>query len=85
MWYKSKAKFNEKWPRNLIKVISWRATVTMSNFLGVWWVSGGLTAGLGFAGFALVVNRVLYFFHELAWNRVDWAKQVLTTSECPSV
>ena len=81
MWYEFKAKFNEKWPRSLIKVISWRATVTMSNFLGAWWVSGSLTAGLGFAGFALVVNSVLYFLHERAWNRVDWAKEVRTTSE----
>ena len=81
MWYKFKAKFNEKWPRSLIKVISWRATVTMSNFLGAWWVSGNLTAGLGFAGFALVVNSVLYFLHERAWNRVDWAKEARTTSE----
>jgi uncharacterized membrane protein len=53
----------------------------MSNFLGAWWVSGSLTAGLGFAGFALVVNSVLYFLHERAWNRVDWAKEVRTTSE----
>jgi uncharacterized membrane protein len=80
MWFPFKAKFNEKWPRSLIKVISWRATVTLSNFLGAWWVSGSLTAGLSFAGFALVVNSVLYFLHERAWNRVDWAKEVRTPS-----
>jgi len=70
----SKPKWIEKWPRSLIKVISWRATVTLSNFAGAWWVSGSIAAGLGFAGFALVVNSALYFIHERAWNRIGWAK-----------
>lgn len=72
-----KPRWIEKWPRSLVKVVSWRATVTMSNFLGAWWVSGSLTAGLGFAGFALVVNSVLYFLHERVWNQVSWAKDAV--------
>lgn len=64
----------EKWPRSLTKVVSWRVTVTLSNFLGAWWVSGSFAAGVSFAGFALVVNSVLYYLHERAWNRVSWAK-----------
>jgi|694.fasta_scaffold13623_5 uncharacterized membrane protein len=71
----------EKWPRSLIKVISWRATVTLSNFLGAWWVSGSFAAGVGFASFALVVNSVLYFLHERAWNRVGWAKDANTQAD----
>ena len=71
-----KPKWAEKWPRSLIKVISWRATVTLSNFVGAWWVSGSIAAGLGFAGFALIVNSCLYYLHERAWNRVDWAKYI---------
>jgi len=78
MFTKIKAKWIEKWPRSLIKVVSWRATVTMSNLLGAWWVSGSFAAGLGFAGFALVVNSMLYYLHERAWNRVSWAKEVNT-------
>jgi uncharacterized membrane protein len=30
--------------------------------------------GLGVAGFALVVNSILYFFHERIWNRINWGK-----------
>jgi uncharacterized membrane protein len=77
----SKPKWIEKWPRSLIKVVSWRATVTLSNFLGAWWVSGSFAAGVGFAGFALVVNSALYFVHERAWNRVSWAKDANTEAE----
>jgi uncharacterized membrane protein len=66
--------FYEKWPRSLVKVVSWRVTVTLSNFLGAWWTSGSMAAGLGFAGFALVMNSTLYFIHERAWNKVDQGK-----------
>ena len=38
-------------------------------------------AGLGFAGFALVVNSALYFVHERAWNRVSWAKDIASETE----
>lgn len=76
MFLLAKPKFLEKWTRSLSKVVSWRVTVTMSNFLGAWWVSGNLAAGLTFAGFALVINSLLYFFHERAWNRLDWAKEI---------
>ena len=68
--------------RSMGKVVSWRATVTLSNFVGAWWVSGSLMSGLGFAGFALVVNSVLYYFHERAWNRIEWGKaENLSTGE----
>lgn len=74
-------KWVEKWPRSFSKVISWRVTVTLSNFLGAWWTSGSMAAGLGFAGFALVVNSALYFVHERAWNRVSWAKDIASETE----
>lgn len=77
----AKPRWVEKWPRSLIKVVSWRVTVTLSNFLGAWWVSGSFAAGISFAGFALVVNSVLYYLHERAWNRVGWAKDANTPVE----
>ena len=77
----SQPKWVEKWPRSFSKVISWRVVVTLSNFLGAWWTSGSMMAGLGFAGFALVVNSALYFVHERAWNRVSWAKDVTSETE----
>jgi uncharacterized membrane protein len=26
--------------------------------------------------FALVVNSILYFFHERAWNATDWDREI---------
>jgi uncharacterized membrane protein len=69
-------KFREKIPRSLIKVITWRILVTITNFVGGWLASGSMMVGLGVVSFALVVNSILYFLHERAWNSSDWGKTV---------
>jgi uncharacterized membrane protein len=71
-----KNKFKERIPRSVAKVVTWRILVTITNFLGGWLVSGNAWVGLGVVSFALVVNSILYFFHERAWNSSDWAKEV---------
>jgi uncharacterized membrane protein len=71
-----KSKFYEKFPRSVAKVVSWRILVTITNFFGGWIASGNPWVGLGVVSFALVVNSILYFFHERAWNRADWGKVV---------
>lgn len=77
-------KFSEKIPRSLAKVISWRILVTITNFIGGWLVSGNPWVGLGVVSFALVVNSILYFFHERVWNRADWAKEITDKDEVDS-
>lgn len=70
--------FNPKWVeraiRSMGKVVTWRILVTITNFVGGYIASGSWKVGLGVVGFALVVNSVLYYFHERAWNRSDWGK-----------
>ena len=72
-----KSKFYERFPRSVAKVISWRVLVTITNFFGGWMASGNPWVGLGVVSFALVVNSILYFFHERVWNRSDWGKEVV--------
>jgi uncharacterized membrane protein len=69
-------KFYEKALRSLGKVITWRILVTITNTVGGFLASGSWMVGLGVASFALVVNSILYFFHERAWNRIDAGKTV---------
>ena len=71
-----KTKISERIPRSLAKVITWRILVTITNFVGGWLASGNPWVGLGVVSFALVVNSILYFFHERIWNRTDWDRQV---------
>lgn len=71
-----KTNITEKIPRSVAKVITWRILVTITNFLGGWIASGSWAVGLGVVSFALVVNSILYFFHERIWNRTDWDRTV---------
>ena len=69
-------KFYEKAMRSLGKVVTWRILVTITNFIGGYLASGSWMVGLGVVSFALVVNSILYFFHERAWNRIDGGKAI---------
>jgi uncharacterized membrane protein len=71
-----KTKFEERIPRSVAKVITWRILVTITNFFGGWISSGNPWVGLGVVSFALVVNSMLYFLHERSWNTSDWGKEV---------
>jgi uncharacterized membrane protein len=69
-------KFYEKALRSLGKVVTWRILVTITNFIGGYLASGSWMVGLGVVSFALVVNSILYFFHERAWNTIDAGKEI---------
>jgi uncharacterized membrane protein len=69
-------KFCEKAMRSLGKVVTWRILVTITNFIGGYLASGSWMVGLGVVSFALVVNSILYFFHERVWNRIDAGRTV---------
>lgn len=69
-------KFYEKAMRSLGKVVTWRVLVTITNFVGGYLASGSWMVGLGVVSFALVVNSILYFFHERIWNRIDAGRQI---------
>jgi uncharacterized membrane protein len=71
-----KTKVKERIPRSVLKVITWRIAVTITNFFGGWIASGNPWVGLGVVGFALVVNSILYFFHERIWNASDYGRVV---------
>ena len=71
-----KLKFYERAMRSLGKVVTWRILVTITNFVGGYLASGSWKVGLGVVGFALVVNSILYYFHERAWNRINAGKTV---------
>jgi len=73
----SKLNFYERAMRSLGKVVTWRILVTITNFVGGWLASGSWQVGLGVVSFALVVNSVLYYFHERVWNRITAGKEVM--------
>ena len=76
-----KTKVEEKIPRSLAKVITWRILVTITNFFGGWISSGNPWVGLGVVSFALVVNSILYYFHERSWNASDYGRTIAENEE----
>lgn len=60
--------------RSLGKVVTWRIAVTITNFIGGWLASGNPWVGLGVVSFALVVNSIIYYFHERIWNQIEWGR-----------
>jgi uncharacterized membrane protein len=69
-------KFFEKFTRTLVKVISWRVVITLSNFSLTYFLTGSWQTGLAFVGLATIVNTIVYALHERGWNRIQWGKKV---------
>jgi uncharacterized membrane protein len=44
-------------------------------FIG-YYTTGSVAFGVGLASVTTVVNSVIYFLHERAWNRADWGKKI---------
>lgn len=65
-------KFVEGHPRSVAKVFSWRATITVSHIVNAFIVTGSLVVGLKIAGLATIINSILYWSHERAWNYFQW-------------
>jgi uncharacterized membrane protein len=68
-------KFYEKHPRSFVKVITWRILLTLSHFINGLIVSGSWIIGLKIAGWSALLNSILYWLHERAWNLLQWNKK----------
>lgn len=64
-------KFNERHPRTIAKMVSWRVLLTISHIVNGFLATGSLLVGLKIAGIATIVNSTLYWIHERLWNMVQ--------------
>lgn len=60
--------------RSLLKTISWRIIGTLDTILISWVITGALSLAFSIGFVELVTKMVLYFFHERAWNKVNWGR-----------
>lgn len=65
-------KFDEKYLRTIVKVISWRILITFSHVINAFIVTGSLLTGFKIAGLSLVVNSIIFWMHERCWNFLQW-------------
>lgn len=55
----------------LAKTISYRLLGTLSSYLIAFFITGSPTLGLTFAAADLITKMLLYFFHEILWQRIE--------------
>lgn len=67
--------FKENHPRTLVKTVSWRVLLTISHFVNGFIVTGSIALGLQIAGWSALLNSVLYWLHERAWNWMQWNRK----------
>ena len=61
--------------RTVVKTISWRVLLTLSHIINGLIVSGSLLIGLQIAGLSAIINSILFWAHERAWNIFLWNRK----------
>jgi uncharacterized membrane protein len=74
---------SSKRKRSVVKTITWRVLATTDTFFISYWITGHLDwAGL-IAGIEVLTKMFLYYFHERAWARITWGKQLIDLPTSP--
>jgi len=69
-------KLHEHVKRSLIKALTFRFVIILSDSLIIFFITKRLDVTLGVLVFSNLASTVLYFMHERAWNNVHWGKTV---------
>ena len=64
-------------PRTISKSITWRALITINNFMIPFITTGSWQIALAFLTIATFLNIIVYYTHERAWNLIKWGKNEL--------
>ena len=59
----------QMYTKALFKTISWRILATTDTFLISWLLTGTVAIAAGIASLEVITKMVLYYLHELAWER----------------
>jgi len=69
--------FHEHNNRSLLKTITYRVLIIISNGLIIYAYTGRWDLTLNVMGASTIVSTIIYFLHERAWNQVHWGKRKL--------
>ena len=64
----------ERKRRSIVKTISWRTIGTIDTILISWLVIGDINFAVTIGGVELFTKMALYFFHERAWNKINFGR-----------
>ena len=66
--------FREKVGRSVVKALSYRLIVVLTDFTVVYLFTHNTDVATGFVIVSNVYTTVLYLLHERFWDRVEWGK-----------
>jgi uncharacterized membrane protein len=66
--------FHEHHSRSLVKTITYRVLIIISNGIVVYAATHEWRLTLNVMGISSVVSTIIYFLHERAWNSIHWGK-----------
>ncbi len=69
--------FHENHSRSIIKTITYRLLIIVSNAIIIYLMTGDISLSASFIGVTSVVSTLLYFIHERMWNGIHWGKKHL--------
>jgi len=61
--------------RSIAKTVSWRIAGSISTFSISYLISGSFNIAGSIAVVQMVINTILYYFHERVWGKVRWGLQ----------
>lgn len=66
---------SDKHHRSLVKAVSWRVTGTIDTILVSWLITRKLSLALSIGGVEVITKLLLYYFHERAWNKINFGRE----------
>jgi len=66
---------NETKKRSIAKMASWRVISTVTTTALVFLFTGEIALAAGIGLVDMLLNLVLYYVHERAWNTIIWGRQ----------
>ena len=68
------ARFYEKTSRSIVKAITFRLVIIITNGIIVLIVTKNYTATAGVIVLSSITSTLLYLIHERLWNHIHWGK-----------
>lgn len=68
-------KFSENISRSLVKSISFRLLIIISDSIIIFSISHRLDVTVSIILFSNLASTILYFTHERIWNSIHWGKR----------
>jgi len=65
---------SEKSYRSIVKSVSWRTIGTIDTIVISYIITGKATLALSIGGVEVFTKMALYFFHERAWNGINFGR-----------